>query len=104
MSGAMSAILNRLRGSNLEVFKFSFYLTFPLTLMMYFGDPEWYQKHVTPYKDHIFPPEERTVRSLPHDQASLREELAKIRAKKLERAAERLEAEKAGTTPSSSSS
>ncbi|KAH8108114.1 hypothetical protein BXZ70DRAFT_38047 [Cristinia sonorae] len=94
----MSAILNRLRGSNLEVFKFTFYLFFPLTLMLHFGDPEWYQKHVTPYKDHIFPAEEKTVRSLPTNQTALREELAKIRERKLQRIAEKEVVERRNAT------
>ncbi|CAL1704109.1 unnamed protein product [Somion occarium] len=85
----MSAILRRLRGGNLEVLKFSVYVFFPVALMIHFGDPDWYNKHVTPYKDHIFPPDHKLVTKLPTDQASLREELAKIKAKKLEKLAER---------------
>ncbi|KAK7693216.1 hypothetical protein QCA50_002782 [Cerrena zonata] len=85
----MSALLRRLRGGNLEVFKFSVYVFFPVALMIHFGDPDWYNRHVTPYKDHIFPPDSKLVTKLPTDHAALKEELAKIKARKLERIAER---------------
>ncbi|KAI0078164.1 hypothetical protein K474DRAFT_1642024 [Panus rudis PR-1116 ss-1] len=85
----MSGILRRLTGGNLEVFKFSIYVFFPVALMIHFGDPDWYKQHVLPYKDHIFPPDERLVTKLPTDQTALKEELAKIKARKLERIAER---------------
>ncbi|TCD60218.1 hypothetical protein EIP91_010540 [Steccherinum ochraceum] len=90
----MSAILRQLKGANLEVFKFAFYLAFPLGIMTYFGDYDWYAKHVTPYKSRIFPAYENTVQNLPHDPESLREELAKIKARKLQRIAEREAAER----------
>ncbi|KAJ3475348.1 hypothetical protein NLI96_g11893 [Meripilus lineatus] len=76
-------------GPNLEVFKFGVYVFFPVAMMIYYGDPDWYHRHVTSYKDKIFPPDEKTVRNLPTDHASLREELAKIRARKLEKKMER---------------
>ncbi|WFD03771.1 hypothetical protein MOBT1_002465 [Malassezia obtusa] len=37
-------------GHNLEVFRFGFYLAFPLVFMLYFGDPAWYDKHVLPVR------------------------------------------------------
>ncbi|KAH9951360.1 hypothetical protein B0H21DRAFT_818407 [Amylocystis lapponica] len=76
-------------GPNLEVFKFSIYVFFPVAMMLYYGDPDWYNRHVVSYKDRIFPPNERLVTKLPTDQGALREELAKIRARKLEQRAER---------------
>lgn len=33
-------------GPNLEVFKFAVYVFFPVAIMLHFGDPEWYKKHV----------------------------------------------------------
>jgi len=75
-------------GPNLEVFKFAVYVFFPVAMMVHFGNPDWYSKHVLPYKDRIFPADEKTVRELPTNPESLREELAKIRARKLERKAE----------------
>ncbi|KAI0797774.1 hypothetical protein C8Q75DRAFT_18646 [Abortiporus biennis] len=75
-------------GPNLEVFKFAVYVFFPVAMLFHFGDPDWYNKHVLPYKDRIFPPEEKTVRHLPTDHTALQEELAKIRARKLERRAQ----------------
>ncbi|KAL6309101.1 hypothetical protein BKA93DRAFT_821924 [Sparassis latifolia] len=76
-------------GPNLEVFKFAIYVFFPLAMMLHYGDPDWYNRHVLSYKDHIFPPDERLVTKLPADQSALREELAKIRARKREKKAER---------------
>ncbi|GBE82459.1 hypothetical protein SCP_0408430 [Sparassis crispa] len=58
-------------------------------MMLHYGDPDWYNRHVLSYKDHIFPPDERLVTKLPADQSALREELAKIRARKREKKAER---------------
>ena len=70
-------------GPNLEVFKFSVYVFFPVVMLMYYGNPDWYAKNVLPvrilprpfvpqsaltscmhiyqYKDKIFPPEHRLV-------------------------------------------
>ena len=33
-------------GPNLEVFKFAVYVFFPVAMMLHFGDPDWYKKHV----------------------------------------------------------
>ncbi|WFC97189.1 hypothetical protein MBRA1_003855 [Malassezia brasiliensis] len=44
-------------GHNLEVFRFGFYLAFPLAFMVYFGDPAWYDKYVLPFRDRFVPPE-----------------------------------------------
>ncbi|OCH95646.1 hypothetical protein OBBRIDRAFT_788196 [Obba rivulosa] len=83
-------------GPNLEVFKFGLYVFFPTALMLYYGDPDWYNHHVLSYKDKIFPPDERLHTRVPTDQTALREELAKIRARKLERKAEREREEASG--------
>ncbi|GJE86836.1 hypothetical protein PsYK624_029190 [Phanerochaete sordida] len=76
-------------GPNLEVFKFATYVFLPILVMAHFGNPEWYQKNVLPYKDKIFPPEENLVRNLPNDQVTLREELARIKAERLAAKAQR---------------
>jgi len=76
-------------GPNLEVFKFAVYVFFPVAMMLHYGDPEWYRRNVLSYKDKIFPPDERLVTSLPTDQSALKDELAKIRARKAERRAEK---------------
>ncbi|KAI0928306.1 hypothetical protein AcV7_009100 [Taiwanofungus camphoratus] len=85
-------------GPNLEVLKFAMYVFFPVVMMLHYGDPDWYHKHVLSYKDRIFPQEERLVTKLPTDQSALREELAKIKARKLERRVER-EREGAAAAP-----
>ena len=35
-------------GPNLEVFKFSLYLFFPLATLIHYSNPKWYQEHVVP--------------------------------------------------------
>ncbi|KDQ59471.1 hypothetical protein JAAARDRAFT_126811 [Jaapia argillacea MUCL 33604] len=85
-------------GPNLEVFKFGLYVFFPVVTLLYYGDPEWYNKHVIPYKDHIFAREDKIVSKLPTEQSSVRDELARIKAEKLAR---RMERDKAEETPGS---
>ncbi|KAI0736856.1 hypothetical protein C8Q72DRAFT_802027 [Fomitopsis betulina] len=76
-------------GPNLEVFKFGFYLFFPIAMMLHIGDPDWYKTHVLSYKSRIFPPDERLVTKLPTDSSTLKDELAKIRARNAEKRAEK---------------
>ncbi|CDO70690.1 hypothetical protein BN946_scf184798.g5 [Trametes cinnabarina] len=76
-------------GPNLEVFKFGVYVFFPVVMLLHYGNPDWYAKNVLPYKEKIFPPEHRLVTKLPTDSTTLKEELAKIRARNLERKAQR---------------
>ncbi|KAF5358198.1 hypothetical protein D9756_001876 [Leucocoprinus leucothites] len=72
-------------GPNLEVFKFSLYLFVPIAALVHFGDPEWYRKHVVPYRDRLFPGPERTSQNIPKETAAIREELARIKAERLAR-------------------
>ncbi|KAF9448366.1 hypothetical protein P691DRAFT_669590 [Macrolepiota fuliginosa MF-IS2] len=74
-------------GPNLEVFKFSLYLFVPIAALVHFGDPEWYRKHVVPYRDRLFPSAERTDQYIPKETAAIREELARIKAERLARRA-----------------
>uniref|UniRef100_U9TD22 Uncharacterized protein n=1 Tax=Rhizophagus irregularis (strain DAOM 181602 / DAOM 197198 / MUCL 43194) TaxID=747089 RepID=U9TD22_RHIID len=45
-------------GANLELFKFSVYIFFPIATMYYFGAPEFYDSHVKQIK---FWPEKTNV-------------------------------------------
>jgi len=72
-------------GLGLEVFKFSLYLFVPTVALLHFGDPEWYRSNVVPYREKLFPPEDRTTKKIPTDQIGVREELARIRADKIAR-------------------
>ncbi|KAH7915996.1 hypothetical protein BJ138DRAFT_996597 [Hygrophoropsis aurantiaca] len=76
-------------GPNLEVFKFGLYLFVPVLALLHFGDPSWYRNHVLPYKDHLFPADDRTYKHIPVDQAAIRDELARIKTDKLARRLER---------------
>ena len=37
-------------GPNLEVFKFSVYVFFPVVMLFYYGNPDWYAKNVLPVR------------------------------------------------------
>lgn len=35
-------------GPNLELFRFAFYVFFPVAMLVHYGDPTWYSKNVLP--------------------------------------------------------
>ena len=37
-------------GPNLEVFKFSVYVFFPVLMLLHYGNPDWYAKNVLPVR------------------------------------------------------
>ncbi|KAH9946306.1 uncharacterized protein BXZ73DRAFT_37439 [Epithele typhae] len=37
-------------GPNLEVFKFSVYVFFPVVMLLHYGNPDWYAKNVLPVR------------------------------------------------------
>ena len=37
-------------GPNLEVFKFAVYVFFPVLMLVYYGDPDWYSRNVLPVR------------------------------------------------------
>lgn len=51
-------------GPNLELFKFSLYLFFPLAIMIHYGDPQWYHDNVLPVRDKFWPDESTLYVSL----------------------------------------
>jgi protein PET100, fungi type len=51
-------------GPNLELFKFSIYLFFPLAIMVHYGDPQWYHDNVLPIRDRFWPDEGTTYVSM----------------------------------------
>ncbi|KAI0003249.1 hypothetical protein BJV74DRAFT_764453 [Russula compacta] len=89
-------------GPNLEVFKFAVYVFFPVLAFLHYGDPEWYRTNVLPYKERIFPSEERTARgnNIPTNHAAVRQELERIKA---EKAARRAQREQEGTKDATAS-
>lgn len=50
--------LTTMAGPNLELFKFSLYLFFPLAIMVHYGDPQWYHDNVLPFRNRFWPEEE----------------------------------------------
>ncbi|WWC92216.1 uncharacterized protein L201_007170 [Kwoniella dendrophila CBS 6074] len=69
-------------GPNLEIFKFGFYLFFPIYTMVKFGDPEWYDTYVQPYKEILWPPYESTYQP-PRTHTGIKEELARMKAERI---------------------
>ncbi|OCF45667.1 hypothetical protein I317_00570 [Kwoniella heveanensis CBS 569] len=59
-------------GPNLEIFKFGFYMFFPIYVMFKFGDPEWYESYVKPQP--------------PRTHEGVQQELARMKAERLARA------------------
>ncbi|TFL07729.1 hypothetical protein BDV98DRAFT_35715 [Pterulicium gracile] len=80
-------------GPNLEIFKFGLYLFVPIWAMLQFGDPQWYHENVTPYRERLFPSEDRTKQSIPTEHSGIKDEIARFRAEKAERRRLREEAE-----------
>jgi protein PET100 len=37
-------------GPNLELFRFAFYVFFPVAMLVHYGDPDWYSRHVLPVR------------------------------------------------------
>lgn len=73
-------------GPRLEIFRFGFYLFFPLIVMAHFGDPDWYKRNVLPYKDRLIP-KEKDIK-LPHTHSGV---VAELERRKTERQRRRLE-------------
>jgi len=75
-------------GPNLEIFRFGFYVFFPIAIMLHYGNPDWFERHVIPARDRMFPPLERTNRP-PTDPHDIKEEIARMRAERLARDTQR---------------
>lgn len=69
-------------GGNLELFKFGFYVLFPIWSMYHFASPEWWEANVKHLK--FWPDESRTNR-LPVEREDIKQALADLRAQRLER-------------------
>ncbi|KAI0262896.1 hypothetical protein BC834DRAFT_889549 [Gloeopeniophorella convolvens] len=90
-------------GPNLEVFKFAVYVFLPVAVFLHYGDPDWYTRNVLPYKERIFPSEERTLRSsnMPTNHVAVRQELERIKMEKAARRAQREQEDGLGDAASS---
>ncbi|CED83659.1 Protein of unknown function DUF2346 [Phaffia rhodozyma] len=78
-------------GANLEVFKFGFYLFFPIAVMTHFGDPQWYEEHVAPYRQ-AFWPDPAHLSNIPNTKEGMESELSRLKAQRAavrQKAAER---------------
>ncbi|GAA94219.1 uncharacterized protein L969DRAFT_102518 [Mixia osmundae IAM 14324] len=76
-------------GPSLELFKFSFYVFFPIAMMIHYGDPDWYHRNVYAFRDHFTKPEIEHRRS-PQNEDELRERLAQARLERLAKRRDRL--------------
>ncbi|KAF8575538.1 hypothetical protein K439DRAFT_1369718 [Ramaria rubella] len=71
-------------GPNLEIFKFGLYLFFPIVMMVQYGNPDWYNRNVLPYRDRIFPKDADTYKP-PHAHRDVLAELDRLKAQKVAR-------------------
>ncbi|KAG8825180.1 hypothetical protein FRC18_010362 [Serendipita sp. 400] len=52
-------------------------------MLVHYGNPAWYQQHVIPYREKLFPKLQNTNRNLPTTREDIRVELEKARVKRL---------------------
>ncbi|GMK54428.1 hypothetical protein CspeluHIS016_0110140 [Cutaneotrichosporon spelunceum] len=71
-------------GANLEVFKFATYLFIPIFAMLHFGDPNWYENNVQPFKDRFYPRED--TNKPPHTASEVQAELQRYKDERLVKA------------------
>ncbi|KAI9243479.1 hypothetical protein BDA99DRAFT_530241 [Phascolomyces articulosus] len=69
-------------GPRLEVVKFGFYVFFPVGVMLYFGGPDFYDKHV---KGIRFWPDYETTTKPPTTSDEVKDTLATLKAQREER-------------------
>lgn len=51
VSQLLTSNVDGMAGPNLEIFKFGLYVFFPVAILVHYGNPVWYQKHVIPVRD-----------------------------------------------------
>ncbi|KAI7235296.1 hypothetical protein KC330_g4347 [Hortaea werneckii] len=81
----MSTILRRLRGGNLEVFKFGMYIMFPIGVMYYFGT-----NLDSRFSVPDFWPKEGQTHTIPFEKEDIQEELERLKQRRLQNRAKRL--------------
>ncbi|KAJ1929284.1 hypothetical protein IWQ60_001295 [Tieghemiomyces parasiticus] len=78
-------------GTRMEVFRFGVYLFFPIAIMVYFGDPGFYDRHVRQALKDLYPPPEkcnsvlfnydyRGPQKIPSTQSEIQAQLAELKA------------------------
>ncbi|KAK3075529.1 hypothetical protein LTR53_001059 [Teratosphaeriaceae sp. CCFEE 6253] len=80
-------------GPNLEVFKFGMYILFPIGVMYYFGT-----NLDSRFRVPDFWPKEGTTHTIPFEREEIKEELERLRARRLAVRARRLEQEAQGVS------
>ncbi|CCG82678.1 Putative uncharacterized protein [Taphrina deformans PYCC 5710] len=73
-------------GGNLELFKFGFYVMFPIGSMYYFGSPDFFENYVKNLK--FWPDEEKTNRP-PVEREDIKSALEELKKDRLARKAAR---------------
>ncbi|KAJ1927845.1 hypothetical protein IWQ60_002574 [Tieghemiomyces parasiticus] len=86
----------------MEVFRFGVYLFFPIAIMVYFGDPGFYDRHVRQALKDLYPPPEK-CNKIPTTQSEIQAQLAELKAAHAARKA-RENAKADGPVPSAGSS
>ncbi|KAF9518268.1 hypothetical protein BS47DRAFT_1248851, partial [Hydnum rufescens UP504] len=79
-------------GPNLEVARFGFYVFFPIAMMLHYGNPDWFEKHVVPARDKLFPHWRQPMYMLcslglkpPTDPHEIKNEISRLKAERLAR-------------------
>ncbi|KAK5137066.1 hypothetical protein LTR08_001075 [Meristemomyces frigidus] len=81
----MSAILRKMRGGNLEVFKFGMYIMFPIGIMYYFGT-NLDSRFAVP----DFWPKDNQTHKIPFEKEDIQEELRLLKQRRLQARERRL--------------
>ncbi|GAA5944534.1 Pet100p [Sporobolomyces koalae] len=68
--------------AQLELFKFSLYVFFPVCAMLHYGDPDWYEKYVGPLRASYRQDNTPQIEP-PQTSTELKDELARLRAERL---------------------
>ncbi|KAH0609846.1 uncharacterized protein H6S33_012392 [Morchella sextelata] len=79
-------------GSNLEVFKFGMYIMFPIAVMYYFGT-NLDNRFSVPN----FWPKENETHKIPFDRDEIKAELERLRKRRLEKRAKRMDVQEVPT-------
>ncbi|GAA6051515.1 hypothetical protein JCM3770_000392 [Rhodotorula araucariae] len=74
--------------AQLELFKFTLYVFAPVACMLHYGDPDWYERWVGPFRA-AYRKEDIKQIEPPRDTNELKAELARLREERLARKAQK---------------
>ncbi|BGO89858.1 hypothetical protein NBRC10512_005628 [Rhodotorula toruloides] len=80
--------------AQLELFKFSLYVFLPVYAMLHYGDPDWYEKWISPLRPAFRRDDAKQIEP-PKDSGELKAEIERLRQERLARKAARSEHQEA---------